>query len=47
MALALHKYTPNSNALGMADLVTPTSVGGKKLSLRKAGMNNSWIITRE
>ena len=29
MALALHKCTPNYNAVGMADFVTPTLVGGK------------------
>ena len=28
MALVLHKCTPNYNAIGMADLVTPTLVGG-------------------
>jgi len=28
MALALHKCTPTSNAIGMADFVTPTLVGG-------------------
>jgi len=35
MALAFHRCTPTYNAVGMADLVTPTLVGG-----------NPWIMVQ-